>query len=64
MSLATTNVYELDTASHESIPCTPDRQGIMGKVLQGQEKVWDFPTGFSWSDQWHHGLLNLCYTLP
>jgi len=46
-SLATTNAYELDTASNESIPCAPDLQGNMGKVLQGQENVWDFRTGFS-----------------
>jgi len=37
-----TNAYELDPASNESIPRAPDSQGNMGKVLQGQENVWDF----------------------
>jgi len=63
-SPATTNAYELDTASNEWIPRASDPLGNMGKVLQGQENVWDFRKGFSWSDQWHHDLLDLCHTLP
>jgi len=47
MSPATTNAYELDPASNESIPRAPDPRGNMRKVLQGQEKVWDFRTRFS-----------------
>jgi len=35
----------------------------MWQVLQGQENIWEFQIGISWSDEWHHGLLNLCHTL-
>jgi len=63
VSLATTNVYEQDTANDESIPRAPDSRGNMGKVLQGQENIRDFRTQFSWSYQWHHALLNLLHTV-
>jgi len=64
VSPASTNTYEHDPANNESIPRAPDSRGNMGKVLQGQENVWNFRTRFSWSRRWHHGLLNLCHTVP
>ena len=51
MNPATTNTYEGDPASNESIPGAPDSRGNMGKVFQGEEKVWDVGTRISRSHQ-------------